>query len=245
MKSFIKNKLRTLLEGRLATHTPSNPIGGNVGKKTTQDTINRVLRDMVRAAEVYSENSEAFGGVYDGDGLYQIDLFPNGQLIGKQTAIGSKREPGTFNDPNYNKRSFFVRACTNIQHPDQPEKTCRPVGASPMDDVKIKTLVFFKDEILEFLRKNMEGEDEYTSDEKGVDIQKQKMEPKWAYKLDREKKEKERQANKPTLSIGDEAANKLEKKMELTYQLKAARGIKDSEKRRAEINRLKDELKNL
>ncbi len=203
MKTLIKEHLRLFSEGRLATHTPSNPKGANVGKDTSEATLNRALARISSAMNTYKNNIDGYGSVYDGDGVYQVDLYPNGELVGRATAGGAKREPGTFNDPNYNKRSFFVKACTNVQHPDQPERSCIPVGASPMEDAVTKVLVFFKDDVLEFLRKNMEGEDDYTADDKGAEIQKQKMDPKWDYKLDREEKRKERLANKPGITMGD------------------------------------------
>lgn len=180
MKSIIKQKLKILVEGRKATHTPTNHRGPNVKKVTTQATYNRTLADISNAMETYLKNPEGYGGVYYGDGTYQMDLYPNGQLIGRPTAMGGKREPGTYNDPNPFKRSFFLKSCTDIQHDDQPDKSCSPVGKSPMEDAKIKVLVFFKDDILEFLKSNMEGEDMYTADDKGAEISKEKMTDKQA-----------------------------------------------------------------
>ncbi len=218
MKDFIKNKLRVLLEGRLATHTPSNPRGENVKVKTTEDTIENIKNEIIFATEEYKNNIEGYGGVYDGDGTYQMDLYPNGYFRGKLTSIGDKREPGTFNDPNPYKRSFFVKSCTNIQHPDQPEKSCKPVNKSPMEDAKIKVLVFFKDEILEFLRKNMEGEDEYTVDKKATELSAQKTGEEGLKSFSKYQKDKEIDKMKSDISISDEEAKLTELKLELTRE---------------------------
>ena len=242
MKTLIKEHLRIFSEGRLATHTPSNPRGANVGKDTDEATLNRVLARISSAVTNYKDNIYDYGGVYDGDGVYQVDLYPNGELVGRMTAGGAKREPGTFNDPNYNKRSFFVKACTNIQHSDQPERSCSPVGVSPMDDAVVKVLVFFKDDIIEFLRKNMEGEDDYTADEKGSEIQKQKMDSKWAYKLDREEKRKERAANKPGISIGDDKAEIVNQLQDIVREKVEARKNRDKDRVRA-LTRIEKQLR--
>ena len=209
MKKYIKNILKPILEGRLATHTPSNPKGQNVGKETTQATLNRVMARIVHAMTSFRDNAEAYGSVYYGDGLYQVDLFPNGELVGKPTSLGAQREPGTFNDPNYNKRSFFVKACTNIQHPDQQERSCSTVGKSPMEDAVVKVLVFFKDDVLEFLRKNMSGENDYTADGKGAEISAKLTPDNKKYMYDKLAKEKERAANKK-ITASDELKSDVE-----------------------------------
>jgi hypothetical protein len=211
MKGYIKNKLKTILEGRLATHTPINSRGNNVGKVTTQSDYNRVLVRVVNAMTMFKNNPEGYGSVYYGDGVYQVDLFPNGELVGKQTSGGTNREPGTFNDPNYNKRSFFVKSCTNIQHKDQSDKTCSPVGASPMSDAVVKVLVFFKDDILEFLKKNMSGENPYTADNKGAEISKELTPDNKKYMYDKLAKEKERASNKK-ITASDELKSAVEKR---------------------------------
>jgi hypothetical protein len=169
MHELIQNLLRKrLLEGRLGTHSPSNINGGNIEAKTTPAVIEKV-QGMIRNAMQVVQANQNYGDVYHGDGVYQIDLYPNGYLKGKLTGVLNKREPGTFNDYGYGKkRSFYVKACTNIQHPDQPQKTCKPVGQSPMQDAVIKVLAYFGQDIMDFLNLNMGGEDAYTVDKKDV-----------------------------------------------------------------------------
>lgn len=213
MRNLIKSKLRFILEGRSATHTPSNHRGQNVGKVTTQATYNRVLARLSSAMMEFNNNPEGYGSVYYGDGVYQMDLFPNGEFVGKPTSVGRDREPGTFNDPNHNKRSFFVKACTSIDHPDQPSRSCSPVGKSPMDDALIKVLVFFKDDILEFLKKNMDGENAYTADGKGKEISQELTPDHKKYMYDKLAKEKARVRNKKK-SGGIEASDELKAAIE-------------------------------
>jgi hypothetical protein len=159
---------RKLTEGRLSTHTPSNPSGGKITAKSSDAVITKAKERIFNAMKLVASNPN-YGDLYHGDGLYQIDLYPNGNFMGKMTSILDKREAGTYNDSGYGqKRTFFVKSCTNIQHPDQPEKTCKPVGKSPMEDAVIKVLAFFGNDILEFLSNNIEGEDVYTTDSKEI-----------------------------------------------------------------------------
>lgn len=245
MKDFIKNKLRVLLEGRLAVHTPSNPRGENVKSKTTEATIENIKNKIIFATKEYKKNIEGYGSVYYGDGVYQMNLYPNGFLIGKLTSIGDKREPGTFNDPNSSVRSFFVKSCTNIEHKDQPEKTCKPVNKSPMDDAEIKTLVFFKDDILEFLRNQIKGEDKYTADKKAPEISAQKTGEEGLKSFSKYQKDKEIEKMKSDISISDEEAKLTELKLELTKEKVLAARAGDLKLKRVLDMKIKDVLNQL
>jgi len=208
MKQFIKKKLRLVLENR-AKHTSSNPRGGDVKKTTTQSDFNRAMAKISNNINLY--NKFDYGDIYEGDGLYQVDLFPNGELVGKLTSVGFKREPGDFSDnQTKSKRSFFVKACTNVQHPDQPEKTCSTIGKSPMEDAVVKVCYFAKNEIIDFLKQNMEGENQYTSDGKGKELSDKNTPDNKRYMFGKKEKELERGKNKRKIKASDELTKSVE-----------------------------------
>ena len=184
MKDFIQNRLRVLLEGRLATHTRSNPSGGVDNSDTTQSQYENTLFKIEQAKKIYNnlpkEQQQALGTVYDGDGVYEIQLSKNGDLRGKENRLITKSQVGTYTDPNPNKRYFYVAANRGISHPEYDDETRQgyTVGISPMADAVLKTRVFMGDDIISFLKDSMGY-----LDDKGAEIQASKMSPDQLEKL--------------------------------------------------------------
>lgn len=245
MKNLILETLRSFAEGRLGTHTPTNYKGSNVRNYTKQADLERAMNNIAKATQEFRANYESYGDVYDGDGLYQLDLYPNGELVGKPTHSGRKQEVG-YTRPNAQKMSFFVKAYTQIQHDDQPERGGKGVGKSPMNDAKVKVLANYGPDIIEFLKSNMEGEDDYTADDKAAEISKEKTADKWKYKFDKYEKEKERQANKSSISMDDEEKELRSQLMDITRAKVEARKNRNKElvRKLARLEKqLKDKLK--
>ncbi len=176
MKHIIQHKLRVILEGRHASHTPINPTSAPDNYESRLSDLNKTIADIAKAKQTYNsltkQEKAMLGDVYTGDGLYELILHKNGQLVGKQNRIGMKGEPGTYSDPNPNKRYFYVMVNRGISHPeyDEESRSGYTVGKSPMSDAALKVKVFMGDDIIDFVR-DQAG----YIDDKGEEIRKQKM----------------------------------------------------------------------
>ena len=184
MKHFIKNKLRVLLEGRLATHSSANQSGPIDNSDTSQNQLFNAVNKINQAKKLFNllsrEEQQMLGDVYTGDVLYEIQLSKNGDLRGKENRIINKAQLGTYNDPNPNKRYFYVAANRGISHPEYDDDTRigNTVGVSPMADAILKVRIFMGDDIISFLKDNMGY-----IDDKGEEIRTSKMSPDEIEKL--------------------------------------------------------------
>lgn len=238
MKKLILEHLKTFSEGRLARHTTSNP---SFNGKTFFFTPEELRYEITKANEIYRENSVELGATNQGDGLYEFILYPAGKgkwgFGGKMSSIGSKREPGTTNRSQGGQTLYlYIMANRGMVHPEYeldagPQQ---PKTHSPMSQANVKVLALMGDEIMRFIDDSL-GYD----DGKGAELQKQKMDPKWAYKLDREKKEKERQANKGKISM-DADKSSLYNDIQAKLAEKVAANRSGD---RAEVRRLTREIK--
>jgi hypothetical protein len=84
-----------------------------------------------------------------------------------------------------------------------------PKPGSPASDAQIKTYLIYGDMILDFVEKNLKNRIGY-NDGKAAQISKEKTPDEWRYKFDRERKEKERQANKGQLTMDPDELTKRE-----------------------------------
>lgn len=242
MRSFIQNKLRVLLEGRLASHTPINPRTPNDNYETRLSDLNRAIADIANAKQIYNsltkEEKKLLGDVYTGDGLYELVLHKNGNLTGKQNRIGKKGDPGTYSDPNPNKRYFYVMANRGISHPEyyDVDRDGYTVGKSPMSDAALKVKVFMGDDIIDFLRGNLGY-----LDDKGSEIRDKKMSPDEIEKLkNKEKLYKKREGT--IKSLDDEELEIRSKLIDLTKARREALSQKDRERVKS-IRNIESELK--
>lgn len=229
MKKLILEHLRRFNEGRLARHTTSNP---GFNGKVFYYTPSEMRAEIALANELYRENDGELGSTGDGDGLYEFILYPAGgnkfAFGGKESSIGSKRAPGEYKDSQGGAtRYLYIKANRGIVHPEYegeagPQKS-KP--HSPMSEAKIKVLFFLGKEIMDFI----DGSVGY-DDGMGSELQKQKMNmDKWGYKLDREKKEKQRAANKGITSIGPERAELQNQIQDVVVAKVEARKNRDKE----------------
>lgn len=166
MKEFIQKLLRKkLLEGRLASHTPSNPIGNKITAQATQEKIDAMQTRINDARRKVFSDTEKYGFKFNketgqptelrGQALYQIDLYPNGQLYGVPTSVGSKRMTDIDVESGVGKKkSFHVYSPSGVQHPDQPERAGTPVNKSGMVDAIDKLLALKGEDVLDFMIKH-------------------------------------------------------------------------------------------
>lgn len=232
MRNFIRQQLRLVLEGSRmdAKHTSANSFGGERGfKPTTQDQYNNAVAQIEQAKKEYYPIK--MGDLYEGDGLYEMKLHTNGYMTVKQSSISDKRSPGMFNDNNTKTiRYFYAMANRGISHDDiksDDYSELEDTGKrhSPAEQAALKMKVLFKYEILEFLKMNMSGESEYTTDKAGAA---QQVATKGDQYTQMRKSEKlaqniEKEKNKPEITQSDDYEAELEREnAELSRQIKLA-----------------------
>lgn len=210
MKKLIQHKLRILLEGRLASHTPSNPSGRHDDKTATESDLERVMNKIVNYNNKYGDDPY-FQDVTEGDGIYFVTIHTNGELTIKTPNTPHKiddSELGIMKNSNSGNRYVLIKAYRGIPHPEFNQTTYGKVKtSSPAEDAKIKTYLVFAKEILEYIKQNMEGESSYTSDDKDF---KDQTSDKNQYKYDKYEKEQQRKQNKQQISLDPEKAKELE-----------------------------------
>ena len=163
MKSFIKEKLRLVLEGRLgsAKHTPSN--SGSAGKVYIYSPA-ELMAEIANANKLYRSNSAELGSVNEGNGLYEFVLYPvkGGKFAfgGKQTSLG-KKEPGEYKDSQGGKsRYLYIQANKGIIHPEyELDYDDEGERHSPMNHAKVKMLFFMGKDIMDFIDGNLGYDD--------------------------------------------------------------------------------------
>jgi hypothetical protein len=244
MKKLILEHLRSLKEG---------------ADVSTQADYDR-LKDQVEADEATYAGDEYMMSDKIGDGIYEVKVTPKGTFDVRQTKrasfIGFPRKL-------HNRWYFYVRAyCSRTDDKCEGNKS---YGPSAADDAATKVRVIYGREILEFVKLNIPGEDAYTSDDKGAEISaknmsdaaaRKKIKKDFEMKLGRRVKPSEwdrylqtgeEPGTKPVAEPTDRSAeiSQIEKRMNLLYQMKDAKRIKDKELRKATINDLKNQLANL
>lgn len=228
MKNFIQHRLRQIIEGRLASHTPSNPVGSDKKNISDNDLI-KTMHKIVYYNNQYGQDAY-FQNTHEGDGIYLATIHTNGQVTIKTPNTKRKLNDGDigsmWNGP-YGNRHVLIKAYRGIEHPSINEpRTGQVRTKSPAEDVAIKTYLSFGKEILEFVKQNMENEDAYTSDDKNFT---HKTDDKWKYKYDKFDKEQEKRKNKEIMSIDPEKAAEMERKqaeLQAKYdKIKQRRGI--------------------
>ncbi len=170
-----------LLEGKRGTNQPSNFDRGAIRphtiKKDSRITMakkDNIMNDVQDKAIKYKENQELYGGVYDGDGLYQVILTLDGYFSATLTDYGKSAEPGVTKETD---RTFimFVKAYSSVDHPDQPTRSGDSIGISAAEDAQVKAAGIFTNEINNYLDKNTRGYNPMVADRKGVEIGREKM----------------------------------------------------------------------
>lgn len=243
MRDFIQNKLRVLLEGRMATYSKANPSGPIDNSDTTQSQLFNAVKKINQAKTLFNslsrEEQQMLGDVYTGDGLYEIQLSKNGDLRGKENRIINKAQLGTYNDPNPNKRYFYVAANRGISHPEYDDDTRigNTVGVSPMADAILKVRIFMGDDIISFLRDNMGY-----IDDKGEEIRTSKMTPDEIEKLKGKEDIYSKRSKTDKGYFGDESSLR-QKQSELIEKKYKSGGLSSDEE--AELKNIKNTLKGI
>jgi len=192
MKYFIKNKLRSLLEGRKATHTPSNEMGQDP-KKASESNLIKLTHKLVHINNTYGQN-EYLQNTHEGDGIYLAIIHTNGSVtIKTPNRIVNDYDIGLLRSGSYGNKQVFIKAYRGIEHKDMLDHRNGHAITTPAGDAAIKTYLIFGSDILEFVKQNMDGEDAYTSDNKSF---KDKTNVENQYKYDKLEKEKLRLKNK-------------------------------------------------
>lgn len=184
--------------------------------------INKLKFRMAKAAQLASDfkqtnpNDEYFNSPNEGNGFYQVEFRHDGQIKTKHI-----KASGDMNQLDGPFQPSDVGTCKNFQNiakycfvkAGKPMGDKYSVGVSPADDAANKALIIYRDEILDFFH------DGSYVDDKAADISKEKTPDEWKYKFDKYEKEKQRQANKPEITMDpDELA-----KRELQRQMAADR----------------------
>jgi len=182
MKSFIKDKLRLVLEGRLSTHTPTNAKSEKIYRKNiTQGMINSMLAKIANASKLYKENPIAFGMENDGDGMYVMMITDSGHLKGIPSPKGINLQSGV-PEPAAGGRGLYLpmKAYRAGSHPeyDDADREGTAVGRSPFEiDVPTKVLHFMGKDIISFM-KGDEGYDDGRGMDLAVDVGEKKLRSK-------------------------------------------------------------------
>jgi len=217
MKKFIKHKLRLVLEGKKATHSPSNPVGQDP-KNATQSNLARTTHKIVSLNDKYGQDSY-FQNTHEGDGVYMATIHTNGNITIKTPNTKRKLEDndiGLLSTGNGGNKHVVIRAYRGIEHPElQKDRTGNVRSKSPAEDAAIKTYLIFAKDILEFVKQNMDGESSYTTDDKDF---KPQTDTKNQYKYAKHKREK--QMKRSTLTTDpDKAAEREKKQAELQAKI--------------------------
>lgn len=212
MKDFIRHKLRIVLEGKRAVHSPSNPVGVDPKTASNSDLI-RLTHKLVSLNNEYGQDPY-FQDTHEGDGIYMATIHTNGNITIKTPNPKRRLEAPDigllWTGPRGNKH-VYVRAYRGMEHPDiDSPRGGTAKTSSPAEDAAIKTYLIFGKDILDYVKQNMEGEDDYTSDDKDFTS---KTPEKIQYKYDKLEKEKQRQ-RKSTISMDPDDADEYEKRQQ-------------------------------
>ena len=221
MKSFIKNKLRILLE--------------SIPKSTLQDLEYAQLQ--IAKANKYAKESgnlEYFMSDYTKDdrqsntpqGLYHITFKHNGDLNIKSANNGRFDREGYGVDKNGTPFAN-VRVHRGIEHRDLKDpRTGQAKTQSPAYDAKIKTYVMYGQEILDYIQSNMGGTDAYTHDSDTAN-HKSKTTDKNQHKYDK----LTRFDNKETRKHDDTETELYSKRDKLNQEIQSLTRLTDKESR--------------
>mgnify|MGYP003117977149 FL=1 len=204
MKSFIKNRLRVLLEaGPRTRHTSVNPTGGRSNTKPTNADLKRVTHDVVTAHRNWLGN-EYMNNPNVGDGLYLVTVNFRGRFNDIRTP-NQKVDPAMIGMPWMSDEGIFsvyIKANSNISY-DEFDQTGKSETGSPAGDAKQKALLVLGKELIDYIRNQMDLHKEKSPEEKAKEMAAYKDETPdgLRYKYDKFEKEKEFANNKSQISM--------------------------------------------
>lgn len=213
MKEFIKHRVRLVLEGKKGVHSPSNPVGQDPHKASDAD-LQRTMHKIVSLNNQYGQDPY-FQDTHEGDGIYMATIHTNGEVTIKTPNTKRKlnsSDIGLLWTGTRGNKHVFIKAYRGMEHPDIDTPRAGEVKtSSPAQDAQIKTYLIYAKDILEYVKQNIAGEDDYTSDLEDKDHA-QKTADKWQYKYDKLEKEKARQQRKSQLTMDPDKAAEMDKR---------------------------------
>jgi len=251
MKSFIKNKLRVLLEaGPRSRHTPVNPTGRRSNAKPTNNDLVRLSHAVDVAKEKWSGN-EYMNNLKMGDGLYLVTV----DFTGRFNAV---RTPNKRVDPariGVSQRSIdgifyvFIKANSNVVH-NEFDQTGKSMTGSPAGDAKQKALLVLGKELKDYVSGHLDIHREKSPEEKAKEMAAYRDETPEGlrYKYGKLEKEKEFAKNKSQTTMPSDEAEIRNQLSDIVKAKVDARksGDKETAKKLANIEKqLRDKLKNL
>jgi hypothetical protein len=236
MKNLILEHLRAFSEGRKQTHTAMNrPDGAGKDFFGFSGNLEKFEFESKLMQSIVDSNRDAFNPK-SGEGLYEFQLIlgngGNFRIKGKQNSIGSKRDCGSDSGVKGNTVYFYICANNDTQVDELIiyksklfNKDIENVYVTPADMAFVKLMSEPTSQRIRDIIDSASGYD----DGKGLEIQKQTMDPKWAYKLDREAKEKERLKNKSQVSMPVDKAELYNRLQNIVKKRLSATKLRDRE----------------
>lgn len=225
MKNFIGYRLKQLLEGRLASHSPSNPVGKDP-KLSSDNDIARTTHKIISLNNKYGDDPY-FQNAHEGDGIYMATIHTNGSVSIKTPNTKNRisdSDIGMLSTGTGGNKHVFIKAYRGIEHPEFKDRKGNVRTSSPANDAAIKTYLLFGKDILDFVKQNQPGENQYTSDEKDF---KSQTPDKWQYKYAKFDKEKNQSKSKITMDPDKASEMELKQKelQDKIAKLKLRRGL--------------------
>lgn len=251
MKTFIKNKLRVLLEaGPRSRHTPVNPTGRRSNAKPTKADFYRVSNEVVNAHRKWLGN-EYMNNPTMGDGLYLVTVNFKGRFNDIRTP-NEPVDPARIGMPWMSDEGIFsvyIKANSNVGY-DEFDQTGKSETGSPAGDAKQKALLVLGRELIDYIRNHLDIHREKSPEEKAKEMAAYKDETPEGlrYKYDKLEKEKEFAKNKSQITMPSDEAEIRNQLSDIVKAKVDARksGDKETAKKLANIEKqLRAKLKNL
>jgi len=198
----LKNRIKTLLKETFND------------KKVTHRDLFKITNMLTNAYQKFGKISY-FQDVYDGDGKYMVKVYPDGRMQA-DTAQRNADAGSIIDDKRGGIRYIYIMAYRGISHPEYDDDTRQGyvIGKSPAHDAMLKAMVIFPKEITEWVKMNIEGENQYTADvtkDKSNQFIQQTPD-EFKYKYDKLKKEKDLAKNKSAITASPEELAAWEQK---------------------------------
>ena len=232
MKSFIKNRLRVLLEaGPRTRHTPVNPTGRRSNVKATKADLNRITHNVLTAHRKWLGN-EYMNNPTEGDGLYLVTVDFRGRFNDIRTP-NQKVDPAMIGMPWMSDEGIFsvyVKANSNVGY-DEFDQSGKSETGSPAGDAKQKALLVLGNELIDYVRNQLDLHKEKSPEEKAKEMAAYKDETPEGlrYKYDKLEKEKEFAKNRGQISMDADEADIRTQLMDIVKAKVEARKSGDRE----------------
>jgi hypothetical protein len=212
MKSFIKSKLRVLLESDIKT--VSNPMSGNEKHSATYNDL-RVITAKVSSVQKQFGSDKYFQDAREGDGVYLIIISKNGRVTVKtpNRQISDREIGGVTTTRVFDNIEVPIKAYSGndeLLQKGRGQVTGQPKTESGASDARIKAYVIFGDMIIDRVKQNVEGAyDKYTGDDNTFQGNNEKQINRKEFINQREKEREFRQKTKAPLSLPDDEENAI------------------------------------